>query len=322
MNHKIALEIIEDNRQFLLYSSAMALSNLANIHKDFDDIQDEEVIMSLALNDCIVFMRFQGEYDKAIHHAEQIIERFSETRHRYYIAKLIAIIGRCQIMSQRYDEGFDSLRKSEEMCLNELPPSDTTTRLKADLLHDMAMANDLNDGDPDLSVQYLNKALALLEDSPAQIHKGICLMGLGNIRHKQSRPAEALEYYLKARDIFDEEYNFVNLGIAYGNLALCYKDLGRMDLAEENINLSHELQIRTGNHKNIATSYHNLGRFYEVKGDLEKAYINLLTSRDYAIKSGAKKVYMDCLEWLEKISIKRNDPLNAALFREEAEKAV
>jgi tetratricopeptide (TPR) repeat protein len=295
MNHKIALEIIEANREYLLHSSSMALSNLANIHKDFDDIPDEAIVMSLALNDSIASMRFHAEYDKAITRSRLIIERFPDTEHRFFIALHLAVIGRCLAMSGDYLSAEENLLQVLQIGENELEPSDDTTKLNTDALHDLAMTIDMSNGDPERAIKYLDKAMKLLDGTSFEIRKGLCLMGSGNIKYKEGKKEDALNYYIRACEIFDTQYNFSNLGTAYSNIALCYSDLGQMEKAEENLMRAHELRIRTSNHDTIANRYYSLGRFYEICDNAEKSFINMLTCRDYSLKSANKKLYKESL---------------------------
>ena len=146
-------------------------------------------------------------------------------------------------------------------------------------------------------------------------------MGIGNLKYREGKLMEALPFYTKACEIFDGAYSHLNMGIAYANIALCYADMGKMEKAEENLKQAHELRIRTSNHDVIANSYYTLGRFYDMCNNSEQSYVNMLTCRDYSLKSANKKLYRDSLEWLEKISLKRNDAENAAMFREEAQRS-
>jgi tetratricopeptide (TPR) repeat protein len=321
MNHQIALEIIEANREFLSNTSSMALSDLANIHKDFDDSTDEAIIMSLALNDCTASMRFHAHYDKAIQLSRDIIERFPNTEHIIFIARHMSIIGRCMAMTGDHQAAEEMLLRTLEMAENRLEPSDDSLQLRIDLLHDLAMNADVNRADTTTAMQYLAKGMKLLEGTPFENKKGLCLMGIGNLKYREGKLMEALPFYTKACEIFDGAYSYLNMGTAHANIALCYADMGQMEKAEENLKQAHELRIRTSNHDVIANSYYTLGRFYDMCNNSEQSYVNMLTCRDYSLKSANKKLYRDSLEWLEKISLKRNDAENAAMFREEAQKA-
>jgi tetratricopeptide (TPR) repeat protein len=321
MNQKIALEIIAANREYLQINSNMALDNLASIHRDFDDIQDEAVIMSLALNDCVAYMRFHADYDRAMALSRQMLDRYHDSEHQYFIAKHISILGRCMIQHEQYRDAQTQLLQALQIADTELSECDETTQLRVDILHDLAMANDMAGGAPQITTQYLEKALTLLEGTPFEARRGLCLMGLGNAKYTEKKTEEALAYYIRARDIFDDDLHHLNLATAYSNIALCYFDLHKVEPAEENILLAHELRLRTGNDETIANSHYVLARFYEVIGNDEKAFTNLLTCRDYALKSANKIQYKKSLEWLEKIATKRNDPDTAALYREESYRA-
>lgn len=322
MNHKITLEIIEANRSFLLQSSSMALSDLANIHKDFDDIRDDAVVMSLALNDTISLMRYYGQYDKAIEHSQEILNRYQDSSQRLFVAHHLSVVGKCQAMLSEHGLAEETLLRVLEMAEKELEPSDDSIKLQADILHDLAMNADMSNMAPAVVMQYLDKDMQLLDGTHFESRKGLCIMGMGNVKYKERKLEEALSYYFKAAEIFDDGYNFLNLGVAYGNIALCYSDMGQKEKAEENLIRSHELRVRTGNHDTIAKSYHSLSLLYELAGDYDKAFAHMVTCRDYSRESSNKKTYKESLAWLEKICLKKNDAVNAALFKEEAERAV
>jgi tetratricopeptide (TPR) repeat protein len=317
MNSEILLEIIAANREDLMLSSRAALNTLPALHRDFDKIADENIILSLALNDSIASMLFYADYEKAIVRSDEVIIRFRNTKNRYLISRHLGVIGRCQALSAKHDLANESLTKALKIAKTELIQSDDTIRHMADLLHDLAMNNDISRGDPKKSILYLGKALNLLESTRFDIRKGICLMGLGNIRYTERKKKTALTFYHKAAKIFEEKSNVFNLAAAYSNIGLCYSELGQTDQVEMYLMKSLDLRLRTGNDDTIANSYFNLGKFYDLQNDVDKTYDNMLTCRNYALKCSSKKIYLDALLWLESISLKRNDRDHVALFREE-----
>jgi tetratricopeptide (TPR) repeat protein len=290
---KTLLEIIAVNREDLMLSNNMALGILAMIHKNFDDVADEECILSLALNDSISRMLFHADYDRAIWYSRQALDRFG-----------------------RVAEASGTLRRALEIG-ERLPASEEATRHTADVLHDLAMAGDMAGRPGDEGVAYLERAIQLLTATTYEIRKGVCLMGIGNIRYNQGRVQSALEYYLTASLIFDEQSNFPNLASVDSNIGLCYTDLEIPELAEGYLTRSLQLRRKIGNPDEIAISYYNLGRLYDSQDKTDKAIVQMLSCRDYASRSINKHLYRLALESLEKISQKKGDLLSSAAYTDE-----
>jgi tetratricopeptide (TPR) repeat protein len=313
---KTLLEIIAVNREDLMLSNNMALGILAMIHKNFDDVADEECILSLALNDSISRMLFHADYDRAIWYSRQALDRFPDSPFHYFTARHLAVTGRCQALSGRVAEASGTLRRALEIG-ERLPASEEATRHTADVLHDLAMAGDMAGRPGDEGVAYLERAIQLLTATTYEIRKGVCLMGIGNIRYNQGRVQSALEYYLTASLIFDEQSNFPNLASVDSNIGLCYTDLEIPELAEGYLTRSLQLRRKIGNPDEIAISYYNLGRLYDSQDKTDKAIVQMLSCRDYASRSINKHLYRLALESLEKISQKKGDLLSSAAYTDE-----
>jgi tetratricopeptide (TPR) repeat protein len=177
----------------------------------------------------------------------------------------------------------------------------------------MAMANGMAQGAPDISMRYLEQALQILNNTAQEVRKGVVLMGLGNVRYGEGKVQSALEYYLMASLIFDEQSNFSNLASVDSNIGLCYTDLNIPELAESFLIRSLELRHTVGNSDEIAISYYNLGRLFDKKGDVDQAILHFLSCRDYASRSINKYVYRLALESLEKLTQVKGDTMHAAV---------
>jgi tetratricopeptide (TPR) repeat protein len=292
------LEVIAVNRDYLTQSSNMALRILSMLHRHYDGLDDEECIMSLALNDSLALMMFHADYDRAIRHSLTVLDRFPHSTHTYFIARHLAVIGRCWGLSGRSVRAQETLMEALEIGTERLPVSDSSIGLRADILHDLAMSNEMSKGDTSISAGYLHNALLLLEGTAFEGRKGTCLMGLGNIDYHQGKVETALGYYLRAADMFAEEANLHNLAAINSNIGLCYTDMGREKMAEGHLTRSLSQRLRIGNPDMIAISYFNFVRLYEQQGNMDKAISTMLTCRDYTRRSVNKYLHKMVLEWL------------------------
>ena len=98
MTSKQILDIIAANRDYLKIKSNNALQNLALLHHSFDTHTDEDIILSLSLNDSVAAIVFGADYAGAIALSQQVIDRFFGSRHIYYIASHEMLIGRCHAL--------------------------------------------------------------------------------------------------------------------------------------------------------------------------------------------------------------------------------
>jgi tetratricopeptide (TPR) repeat protein len=307
------LDIIAVNREDLMQGSNTALNILMMIHRNFDNVHDEQVLMSLALNDSVARMVYHADYERAIEISYAILDRFPVSLHPYFVTRHLGVIGRCQALSGQYKLAEETLHKAIDIVARQLRSSDEAYRHHADILHDLAMANDMAKGAPDVSMRYLEQALQILNNTAQEVRKGVVLMGLGNIRYGMGKVQSALEYYLLASLIFDEQSNFSNLASVDSNIGLCYTDLNIPELAESYLVRSLDLRHKIGNSDEIAISYYNLGRLFDKKGDVNQAILHYLSCRDYASRSINKYVYRLALESLEKLSQVKGDAMYAAV---------
>ena len=321
MKPKIVLEIIAANREHLRMNSKMALDTLSSLHKDFSDIKDEACLISIALNDSIADMIFHADYDNAISNSRSILDRFPHSKHSYLVSYHLSVIGRCLALSGKHEQAKEALLQSLGISEHQLKQTNETISLSADILHDLAMSNDMAGGNTKKTILYLGRALTMLSATHMEIRKGVCLMGLGNVKYNEGKKRAALRYYQKAAKIFEDELLNNNLAAAYSNLGLCYGELGQMEAAEKYHNQALMVRLRVGNNDDIANSYFNLSQFHDLNKDVDKTYTNLLECSKYAVKSANKKIYKDALLWLESIALSKNDMPNVIKFREERQAA-
>lgn len=310
--HTTLLEIIEINREALMLSSNSAMDLLRLIHKNYDGIADEECIISLSLNDSIAKMVYYADYAGATANSRATLAAYPRSSQIYYTTRHLALIGRCLTLSGQFAAGEEALHRALTKAKPILNTSREMTKVHVDILHDLAMNNDMSQGVPETSMRYLEKALTLLEKTDLAIRKGICLMGLGNVSYGNKDIESALAYYLVAANIFEEEANMSNLANASSNIGLCYTDLGKLKVAESHLIRSLNLRKSMGNPEQIANSHHNLSRVYASMGDIKNALICMIACRDLSRNSLNKYLYNIATEWIAACPISETDIDNSA----------
>ena len=311
------LEMIASNREFLLQNSGIALDNLQALHRNFDSETDDACIMSLALNDSIASTRFYSDYEKAIAISQEILNRFPESDQYHFIAYHLKTIGRNLAFTNQFEAAINTMLHALEICESKLPKSSSNVRLTVDVLHDLAMVSEKAKSDSELSIKYLEQALTLLEGTSFEVHKGMCLMGLGILKHNMGETQEALKYHLSAEQKFEDNYNYINLSAVHNNLALCYHAMGQNEEAETYLQRALDLRMTLGNKDEIAECYYNLGCFYEMTSRIEDAHAAMISSRDYGTDHTNERIHKMVLDWLTKYADAHDDAASAEMYRTE-----
>ena len=301
------LDMITGNREYIKLKSNIAFQNLAMLHKSFDSVEDEECILSLALNDSIAALVFRADYTGAISISQSAIGRFPDTSHQFLIAGHEAVIGRCYTCLSQYDKAREHLYRADAIAFDRVEESEEARGLRADIWHDLAMNNHHAGGSHAETTGYLECALEELEPAGQSIRRGVCLMGIGNVRFSEEKYKEALSYYKKAVDPFEQKESYTNLAAVLSNIGLCYLNLKKPAEAEPHLMRSLDLRLRVGSYPEIANSYYNLSLLYKYNRNLSQAYDTLLISRDYALVGQAKGIKLMILEDLADIAQERGD---------------
>ncbi len=312
--------MIATNRDYLRLRSNIALKNLAMLHKSFDGIEEEGIVISLALNDSIAATLFSDDQSRSLAISQAIIDRYPGTSYPILIAGHEKIVARCYMNSTKYAEARKHLLRAESLALTEVPPTGEALALQADILHDLAMNSHHADEPVEVAIGYLQRAIALLEPTAYSNRKGVNLMGIGNVMYEQHKYDEALKYYQLAVPLFDETENVTNLSCVLGNMGMCYIAAGQAEQAEECLMRALDMRTRMGSHSDIANNYYHLSHLHTLKGDPAKAYEMMCISRDYVMASRIIGQQILILNELRALAIDRGDTATAELCRRQLEK--
>ena len=309
------LEMLTTNREFLRRKSDTALSNLAMLHSSLDVITDEAVVISLALNDAIAAMVFRGDYRAAIAVSQDIVDRYRDSEHLLYIAHHHLLIGRCYTLLIEYPQAWEHLNIAETIAFDMLELTDDVARLRADVLHDVAMAIVQSAGDFDEATRCLEKAIRILGHEGHTRRRAVCLMAIGNVRFFQKRYEDAQNYYMRSEALLEDTDDNYNLSTVLANLGSCHLCLGAYEIAETYHIRALQLRKRSGSYGDVAGSYFNLAVLYERREETRRAYDTMVMARDYARLSQARELQIRIIRELEVLSLTLGDVAAAERHR-------
>jgi tetratricopeptide (TPR) repeat protein len=152
------------------------------LHRSFDGVNDEECLISLALNDSYAAVIFGADYAKAIEVSQGVLNDFPDSPHTFLIASHTYMLGRCHVFLTRYDVADEYLHRAGDMVETISPVTHDVLRPQGGYTALSAMNTYHAHRDDAVCISYLERALAILEETDFSNRKGICLIGIGNIR--------------------------------------------------------------------------------------------------------------------------------------------
>lgn len=311
------LEMLTTNREFLRRKSDTALSNLAMLHSSLDDVTDEPVVISLALNDAIAAMVFRADYIGAIRISQAIVDRYLDSAHLLHIAQHHALIGRCYALLMEYPRAWEHMNMAETIAFDMLESSEDVCRLRADILHDVGMAMVQSGRDMDEAIRCFDKALRILGHEGHSRRRAVCLMAIGNVRFFQKRYEDAQNYYMRSESLLENTDDYYNLSTVLANLGSCHMCMGAYEMAETYHLRALELRKRSGSYGDVAGSYFNLAILYERREEIRRAYDTMMRASDYARLSQARELRIRIMRELEVLSLSLGDADAAERHRQE-----
>ena len=122
------------------------------------------------------------------------------------------------------------------------------------------------------SIIFYKKALNL----PSNKNKtdvtiaGLCL-NLGNAYTALAQYKEAIQYHLKALEIFEKVNNNLGKSFCYQGLSVAYKELGQLDRSLIYAKKSLDIKILLKDNRSLGTAYNTLGNIYLDQNNYDKA---------------------------------------------------
>ena len=143
-------------------------------------------------------------------------------------------------------------------------PKDTTTLLAVGRVEILS-------GNPQASLDPLNRALSLAIQVDNQEQKGTILHVLGAAYSYLNKPDDALQNYKQALEIRRSLGQKKGIADGLNMIAGTYDGLGKSDLALKNYNSALQIYREIGDQQDIGNVLGNLGQYYDDRGKYDEA---------------------------------------------------
>lgn len=134
--------------------------------------------------------------------------------------------------------------------------------------------------------ENLNQSLENARETGDLRNQGNIYNALGNLSFYSSDPDQALEYYMKMRNISEDQDDQMGLGRVLGNISAVYKQRGQLDLALEHSRRALEIGRKLGDSTFITQAVGNLGSIYADLKNYDEALACFRWQFDGAVKNG------------------------------------
>lgn len=143
---------------------------------------------------------------------------------------------------------------------------------KVDVLNQISEA--YQNTDPKIALQNARQALELAQAFTHTLGEALAYKNIGIVYHLQGNNSQALEYFLKALQIYEKAKN--NDGIAHTlhDIGAVYQDLEKYEEAQKYYQKVLIIDQKTQDKKGEASTLNNIGNLYYQQGQPEKALEN------------------------------------------------
>jgi tetratricopeptide (TPR) repeat protein len=302
MNTKQLLKLIAENRDLVQRSNAHAYEHLQLLNKEYTHLWNEEVILSIELNNSIAEAQFNSDHDKAIANSLRVLAKYDRSAHQLLVIRHYLVLGRCYANTGEFEKAEQYLFAGLEKIKSNQPEY---IALKIDMLHILTMNEQIAGRGPVKSVEYLIEALNLVGEKDTK-RRANCLMALGNVYVNADIIDQALINYLAAVPAFEENYDLAGMANVYCNIGTCY--LKREDFPEaiSYMQKALKLRIKVGSPEALSISYYNLGLVYKGKRELDRAEELFLKCKDILVRTNNKPFLKDTEDELRAIEVLRS----------------
>lgn len=268
MNAPQLLTQLRTNRDLISRNNQQAYEDLQMLKKEYAHLADDAVTLSFALNHSMAEVHFKSNYSGAIENSLAAVDKFNNCAHHELLALHLKTIGYCFAYLGEFNLAENNLLEALTLVT---PNQADYAAIRSEILHTLAMNEDIKEEGNDKAIQYLTEAISLLVEEKHAAMRANCLMGLGNLYNNVENIEEALKNYLAAADTFEQQYMLRNMAAVYSNIGNCHIKLKNFDKAEEYQLRSLELRMKSGSPDDISISYYNLACVYKDKSEFNKA---------------------------------------------------
>jgi tetratricopeptide (TPR) repeat protein len=133
---------------------------------------------------------------------------------------------------------------------------------------------EINAGNPQGSLDYLNQALSLAIQLENDEQKADVLNAIGVAYKRLDKPNDALRYYQESLDIKRRIGQKRGIAVTLGEIALIQQRLGNPDAALASFKEALKIQREIGDKRGTALTLINFGVFYDDRGNYDQALQN------------------------------------------------
>ena len=126
-------------------------------------------------------------------------------------------------------------------------------------------------GDIKKALHYYNKSLKIRQENNDKVGIAHSLINLGDIYNSQGDSPKALDYWSKSLKIMEEFNDKKGIATLLNNIGIIYYNQGEINKTLENYGVSLKILQEIGDKKGVATSMYNIGDIYKNQGNYVKA---------------------------------------------------
>ncbi|HLP53125.1 MAG TPA: tetratricopeptide repeat protein [Chitinophagales bacterium] len=302
MNAQQLLKQIRINRDLIISHNLHAYEHLQMLKGDYPHLANEEVTISIELNNTLAELHYHSNYAGALQNSLHVVSQYSDTIHKNLLVLHLKVIGHCYTNTGEFRLAEDFLLRA----LSNLEASHAEYVLaKADILQTLAMNHEMIEEGSPKSIDYLTEAIEGLDEETHAVKRANCLMGLGNVYNNMDNIPMALKYYTQAAQTFEGKFVLSNMASAYSNIGNCHIKLGDFKKAETYLQKSLELRLKFSSPDDLSISYYNLAIVYKETGDYIKAEDFLIKSKQILEQIGNKPYISEVNDRLQELEVLR-----------------
>ncbi len=285
MNTDQLLEQIYINRDLMMKRNSQALAHFDMLQQTYKHLINDEVAVNLALGKSLIELNFRNNYTAALDNSIAALDKYRNLDCKDVLALHMKLIGHCYAHTGEFDLAERYLLEA----MDTVPETDKNYNShRADVLHELAMAEEFKDDTSEKIIAYLTEAIELLKDEQFAVRVANCRMGLGNAYNNMEKVQEALKNYQDAAETFENEYALLNMASAYSNIGNCYIKLKDFEQAERFHEKALQLRIKYGSHSHISISYYNMAVLYKERKEFDRSEEFLLKTLQIVEELGNK----------------------------------
>ena len=135
----------------------------------------------------------------------------------------------------------------------------------------ISAAKTANETDASQAIEIIERAITMAIEHDYRLEEGSALSFRASLEREKGNFAEALEYYLQAKDIFEELQALPALATCCNNLGIAYSSIGNFPSALDVYHQALSIQEELGNKTAIARIMNNMGVVYNSVDEDDKA---------------------------------------------------